>query len=445
MMAAYRNQQGEGGDDCSENPYWRGWKRKTLSEGGTIMGRKLVLGLMILALVFSMETVACGDEILKIGVPQPLSGGGAPWGVPVDRGVRLAADDINAAGGIRAGGKTYKLKVISEDTEFSPSVGLAAFNKLIHQHRVKYIIGPMSSGTEKIVNPITEPNKVIMMHCGGSRPRATDYYTFRAVQISDQYAPACWAALKKLYPDSKTMVVFEPDNETGHEAADLSRQYAEVAGIKLLDIVFVPEGTKDFYPMLTKVNALKPDSINASRTSPGDFALIQKQARELGYEGVFIADHGSDTAMVLKVAGPRAAEGLVQSGTADYIGFAFTPKMREVGQKYLDKYGTQDAWSLEYYNDVLYIKQAIEAADSIDTTKVVEVWRSPGFTMQGLYGEVRWVGKGLYGINSLLSTPLPINQIKNGKEVVVTTVSWEEMVPYIRGILEAERAKRKKS
>ncbi len=406
------------------------------------MKRKLVLGTVILAVVFSATTVVCSAGVLKIGVPQPLSGGGAPWGVPVDRGVRLAADDINKAGGIRAGGETYKIEVISEDTEFSPSVGLAAFNKLIHQHGVKYIVGPMSSGTEKIVNPITEPNKVIMMHCGGSRPRATDYYTFRAVQISDQYAPAAWAALNKLYPDTKTIVVFEPDNETGHEAAELSRQYAKAAGLNILDIVFIPEGTKDFYPMLTKVLALKPDAINASRTPPGDFALVQKQAWELGYKGHYIADHGSDTSMVLKIAGPEAAEGLIQSGTADYIGFAYTPEMRKVGQKYLDRYGTQDAWSLEYYNDVLYIKQGIEAADSIDTTKVVEVWRSPGFTMEGLYGTVRWVGKELYGINSILSTPLPINQIKNGKEVVVTTVSWEDMVPYIREILRAEKAKK---
>ena len=375
---------------------------------------------------------------MKIGVPQPLSGGGAPWGVPVDRGVRLAAEDINNAGGIQVGGKTYMIKVISEDTEFAPNVGLAAFNKLIHQDGVKYIVGPMSSGTEKIVNPITEPNKVIMMHCGGSRPRSSDFYTFKAVQISDQYAPACWAALMKLYPETKSMVVFEPDNEMGHMTVGLCRTLAKASGIELLDIVYVPEGTKDFYPMLSKVLALKPDVINASRTPPGDFALIQKQAHELGYKGVFIADHGSDTAMVLDIAGPEAAEGLVQSGTADYIGFAFTPQMRELGQRYLDKYGTQDAWSLEYYNDVLYIKQGIEAAGSIDTTKVVEVWRNPEFTMEGLYGTVSWVGKELYGVNSILSTPLPINQIKNGKEVVVTTVSWQDMIPYIQGILAAE-------
>ena len=403
------------------------------------MKRKFILGLVIFAFTFSMGAVVYGDDVLKIGVPQPLSGGGAPWGVPVDRGVRLAAEDINKSGGIKADGKTYKIKVVSEDTEMKPNIGLAAFNKLVHQDGVKYIIGPMSSATEKITNPITEANKVIVMHCGASRPRTSDYYTFRAVQINDQFAPACWGALKKLYPDAKKMVIFERDDESGHEAGDISKVYAKIAGIEILDIVYFPIGTKDFYPMLTKVLALKPDVINGSRTGPGDFALVMKQAREQGYEGIFIADHGSDTAVVLDVAGAKAVESLLASGTADYIGMAITPEMKDVGQRYLDKYGTQDAWSLEYYNDVLYIKQGIEAAGTIDTTKVVETWRAPGFTMKGLYGEVRWAGEELYGINSILSTPLPINQIKNGKERVVTTVGYDEMVPFIKAVLESEK------
>jgi branched-chain amino acid transport system substrate-binding protein len=403
------------------------------------MKTKLLLGLVMLAFTLSMGATAYGADVIKIGVPQPLSGGGAPWGVPVDRAVRLAAEDINNAGGIKADGKTYTIEVVSEDTEFKPNIGLAAFKKLIHQDGVKYIVGPMSSGTEKIINPITEANKVIVMHCGSSRPRPKDFYTFRAVQINDQFAPACWGALKKLYPQAKKIVVFEPDNETGHEAGELSKLYAKIAGIEILDIIYVPEGTKDFYPMLTKAIALKPDVINGSRTPPGDFALVMKQAREQGYKGIFMADHGSDTAVVLKVAGAKAVESLLASGTADYIGMAITPEMRAVGQRYLDKYGTQDAWSLEYYNDVLYIKQGIEAAGTIDTTKVVQVWRKPGFKMKGLYGEVQWGGKELYGVNSILSTPLPINQIKDGKEVVVTTVSYEEMVPFIKAVLESEK------
>jgi branched-chain amino acid transport system substrate-binding protein len=423
--------------------YFRtGNKLNHVAKGGTKMKTKMSLGLMILALIISMAMVVGEAEtadILKIGVVQPLSGSGAAWGVPVDRGVRLAAEDINRAGGIRAGGKTYQVEVISEDDEFTPNVGIAAFNKMIHQHGVKYIIGPMGSGIEKVVSPITEPNKVIMMFCGASRPRPTDFYTVRAIQISDQYAPACWAAFKKLYPNAKTVVQFEPDTETGNLAAKVAPIYAKAADMKMLDLITVPEGTKDFYPILTKAIALKPDGFVGGATQPGDFALIMKQARELGYQGVFVADYGSDTAMLLKVAGPKAAEGIIQSGTADYIGFAFTPEMREVGERYLKKYGTQDAWSLEYYNDMLFIKQGIEAANSIDTTKVIETWRSPGFTMTGLYGKVRWVGKELYGINSILTTPLPINQIKNGKEVVVTTVTWEEMVPFMRAILDAEK------
>jgi len=76
------------------------------------MKKTSVFSLILFTVALTMGSVAAAQDVLKIGVPQPLSGGGAPWGVPVDRAVRLAAEDINTAGGIKADGKTYQIKVI---------------------------------------------------------------------------------------------------------------------------------------------------------------------------------------------------------------------------------------------------------------------------------------------------------------------------------------------
>ena len=64
-----------------------------------------VLALSALAPVTAQET-------LKIGGIGPLSGGGTAWGLATQRGAELAIDDINAAGGVKADGKTYKLELI---------------------------------------------------------------------------------------------------------------------------------------------------------------------------------------------------------------------------------------------------------------------------------------------------------------------------------------------
>lgn len=395
--------------------------------------------MMVLAVFLSAGTFVYAEEILKVGVLVPLSGGGALWGVPVDRGIRQAAEDVNNAGGIKADGKIYKIKVFSEDTEYSANVGLAAFNKLVDQLGVKYIIGPIDSGTEKSTKPIAEAKKVITMHIGSARPLADDFYTYKSVQVGDQYLPATWLAMKKIYPDTKKIVVFQRDNEGGHLYGGLSKAYAKILNVEILDMPYVPLGMTDYYPILTKVLAKKPDAIVTGSVPPGDHALMIKQARELGYRGPFISDGGSDKAVVEKIAGPGAAEGMIQSGMSDYIKYAVTPQMREAGKRYLEKHGAQDPWSLDYYNDIFVIKQGIEDAGTIDTTAVVKAWRDPGFKATGLYGEVRWVGKDLYGRNAVLSTPLPISQIKDGKEVVVTTIPYEEMKPLILSAMKSEK------
>jgi len=400
--------------------------------------KKFSLVLLMLLLVPAlMITLAAGcapaaPEVVKIGIAQPISGGWAAWGVPVDRAARLAIDDINAAGGITVGGKTYLLEAVTEDTEADSAIAMAAFKKLIYDHKVGYILGPMSSAINKVVQPLCEENKVLQLFMGSFPPTPDDYYNFRGTLIGEQFAPAAYAALMKLYPEAKTVAILNRDEEGGWINQEVARNVCNALGLEIVADEFVDPHEEDYYPILTKILPLEPDFIGMGMIAPGYHALLIKQGREMGYEGPFLAPTGSDTAIILDIAGAEAAEGLIAVGTADYIGLATTPLMKDVGTRYLERYGTQDAWSLEYYNDILYIKAGMEAANSVDPTEVVKVWRTPGFTMPSVYGEVQWVGEEFWGINSIASCPLPYTQIQNGKEVVLGVVTWEDMKPLIK-------------
>lgn len=399
---------------------------------------KKLLPLLVVAALIIAILPACAPaapEVVKIGIGQPLSGGWAAWGVPVDRAARLAIDDINAAGGIEAGGKTYMLEAVSEDTEADSAIAMAAFQKLIYEHEVGYILGPMSSAINNVVQPLCEANKVLQLFQGSFPPTPDDYYNFRGTLIGEQYAPAAYGALTKLYPEAKTVAILNRDEEGGWINQEVARNVCKALGLEIVLDEFVDPHEEDYYPILTKILPTNPDFIGMGMIAPGYHALLIKQGREMGYTGPFLAPTGSDTAIMLDIAGAEAAEGLVAVGTADYIGLATTPLMKDVGTRYLERYGTQDAWSLEYYNDILYIKAGMEAADSVDPTEVVKVWRTPGFTMPSVYGDVQWVGEEFWGINSIASCPLPYTQIQNGKEVVLGVVTWEEMKPLIRAAM----------
>jgi len=403
--------------------------------------KKLLPLLLVLLLVPALTvTIATGcapaaPEVVKIGIAQPVSGGWAAWGVPVDRAARLAIDDINAAGGITVGGKTYLLEAVTEDTEADSAIAMTAFNKLIYDHKVGYILGPMSSAINKVVQPLCEANEVIQLFQGSFPPKPDDYYNFRGTMIGEQMAPAAYAAVMKLYPETKTVALLNRDEEGGWTNQDVARNVCNALGLEIVADEFVDPHEEDYAPILTKILPLEPDFIGMGMIAPGYHALLIKQGREMGYEGPFLAPTGSDTAIMLDIAGAEAAEGLTAVGTADYIGLATTPLMKDVGERYLERYGTQDAWSLEYYNDILYIKAGIEAADSVDPTEVVKALRTPGFTMPSVYGDVSWVGEEFWGINSIASCPLPYTQIHNGKEVVLGVVTWEDMKPLIEAAL----------
>ena len=390
---------------------------------------------LLLALVLGIALVAgcapAAPEVVKIGIAQPVSGGWAAWGVPVDRAARLAIDDINAAGGIEVGGKTYTLEAVTEDTEADSAIAMTAFNKLIYDHKVDYILGPMSSAINLAVQPLCEANEVIQLYQGALAPKPDDYYNFRGTLIAEQYCPAAYAALMELYPETKTVALLNRDEEGGWINQDVARNVCHALGLEIVFDEFTDIHEEDYAPILTKILPLEPDFISVGSIAPGYHALLLKQGREMGYEGPFLAPTGSDTAIMLDIAGAEAAEGLIAVGTADYIGLATTPLMKDAGERYLERYGTQDAWSLEYYNDILYIKAGMEAANSVDPTEVVKALRTPGFTMPSVYGDVSWVGEEFWGINSISSCALPYTQIHNGKEVVLGTVSWEDMKPLI--------------
>jgi len=81
------------------------------------------------------------DKTLDIGLSDSLTGPGAVYGLPQSNAVKMAVDEINAKGGIKAGADSYKLNIISYDDKANPTEGTNVVRKLIDRDSVKYIVG----------------------------------------------------------------------------------------------------------------------------------------------------------------------------------------------------------------------------------------------------------------------------------------------------------------
>lgn len=95
------------------------------------------------------------DQTLKIGEVRSLTGPANFYGIPQSRGMQLAIFEINAAGGVKAGGKTYRLELVSQDDQASPTAGVAGLRKLMADD-VRFIVGPVVSGVAAAIKPIIE-------------------------------------------------------------------------------------------------------------------------------------------------------------------------------------------------------------------------------------------------------------------------------------------------
>src|SRR5579863_5245875 len=101
---------------------------------------------------------AAGAADLKIGVAEALSGGAAQYGATIRNGLQLAAEEINASGGINGN----RLTLVIEDEQGKKDEAINVFKKLIFQDRVLMVFGPTLSNSAQAADQIAQASKTVV-------------------------------------------------------------------------------------------------------------------------------------------------------------------------------------------------------------------------------------------------------------------------------------------
>ena len=362
---------------------------------------------------------------LVIGIDTPLSGAAAPTGLGLLRALELAAEEINAAGGIKAGKDIYTIKLIVYENKYDAREAIAAVNKLIYNDKVKYIA--TTGGTCVIaVNPLITENKILHIGYTYGGKKATNPgapYTFRSIMepIQGHLIHLPWIAQKY---NLKTIALTSTDDETGLIQAEDAETVAKKIGLTITDKAFAPRGTPDFTPMLTKLVAKRPQAIDFGSWAGSDGPLACKQAKELGYDGVMIFSYSQSIPTFEKVA-PGFMDGVLFYGI-----FATdpSPQATSVAKRYEEKYKQKfDPLVWRNYDVLFVIKRAIETAGTIDPTGVKDAM--PKVSIDGVFGRTRIGGKSYYGIDCQFLFPVPLTTY-DGKQ--------KKLVELYRGTMPAD-------
>ena len=125
-------------------------------------------GLAALALTVSPATAKVVGDTIILGSAISFTGKYSTNGIHASNGYNLAVKMINASGGVKVGGKSYKLKIKYYDDESTPLRTAQLGERLIKQDGIKYFLGPYSSGTTTAMAPITEKYKIPMVEAEGA-------------------------------------------------------------------------------------------------------------------------------------------------------------------------------------------------------------------------------------------------------------------------------------
>ncbi|MEO8714161.1 MAG: ABC transporter substrate-binding protein [Acetobacteraceae bacterium] len=374
------------------------------------------------ALAASTITAARAAEDLKIGAIGSLSGGGTAWGLALQRGVQLAIEKVNDAGGLKIGNDTYKPRLVMVDDQYAATGGRTAAERLINLEKVKYIIGPIGSPPSLGAVSVTNAAKVLMLSDGFNpnilKNDAHAAYNFRVMNTNVEFGPSMIKWFREHYPQVKKVALVGTNDATGQSVLPaLAKVYAANGfdtWIEMFD-----RGTQEFTPLMTRMIAQNVDALDLNSNSPGDAGLLLKQARQTGFKGKIWQIGGPSVDEIVQVGGPLA-EGFLSLEVFNPDDPAF--------QKFIAAYhakwsGVMNGQAPLWNNAAEMLFEALRRAGSLDVDKVRDAVEHLEGYNPGLYGPVVWGGMAEYGVNHQQLLPFWIAEVKNGKETIVDTVT----------------------
>ncbi len=350
-------------------------------------------------------------ESIKVGAIMPLSGKGATLGIPFQRTLEMQAEEYNKAGGIAVGGKNCEVTLIIEDSKYTAEGAKLAAEKLIFRDKVKFILGPVISPGCILLNPIAEEAKVLHFANGSSPKNIGPGYTygFRPYLTATERMPSQYKWVKETLSDVKKVGSIDIGDETGHSTTASIRRAAEKNGFELCDPVYYPRGTSDFYPIVTKLLAMKPDYIDCGSGSLGEIGLIVKSARQLGYKGYMSMAMPQSVKELCQIAGEKNAEGFIFSDTLVAEGLPATKMFKE---KYVSRWKDWDPYTLKWSVFLPILIDGIKAAGTTEDTQMIRDTLEK-MEFETTLGHLRWSGKKTYGISHQIYSPYGIAQVRN--------------------------------
>jgi branched-chain amino acid transport system substrate-binding protein len=319
-----------------------------------------LVGVTALTVLSGCGKKADSNEIV-IGEYGALTGSIASFGQSTHKGVELAIDELNAAGGVL--GK--KIRLVVEDDQGKPEEALTAVTKLISKDRVVALIGEFASSNSLAAAPFAQQSGIPMLSHGSTNPKVTQVgdYIFRACFIDPFQGQVMAKFASQTLKVKRVAILRDIKSDYSVGLADyFTKSFTQAGGAIVADESY-SAGDKDFNAQLTSLKQQNAEAIFI----PGyytEIGLIARQARKLGIEAVLLGGDGWDSEKLWEIGG-EALNGSFFSN--HYSVDNPSPEIQAFVEKFKAKHGhAPDALAALGYDAAKVLVDAIARAGSDD-------------------------------------------------------------------------------
>ncbi|MFZ5912325.1 MAG: ABC transporter substrate-binding protein [Chloroflexota bacterium] len=342
--------------------------------------QQVVHFLRMAAIIGLLLLTACGNQpkpasvdVVRVGVLYPLSGDLASTGQDNQNGAVLAAEEINAAGGIQSLGGA-KLELVFGDTQGNPDIGAQETERLIQEENVVAIIGAYQSSVTKPATQAAERLEtpfIVNMAISDIITERGFQYTFRVCPKAQYYGRDQVLFLKDLtqlagYPVQRVALLYE--NTDFGTATSLAQKAAiQENGLEVVaEVSYTAEGATDLSNEVAQVLAAEPDAI-LEVTYLNDSVLIARALAEAGATIPLVDAAGG-------VVYPEYVEQLGETAEGSFTLVEYSEYAaggKELNARFHERFGADITGNSAYaYQAVYVLADALERAGSLDKAQL---------------------------------------------------------------------------
>lgn len=363
--------------------------------------RANVLFVCLMLGIFSVGTLSPSlaetPAKIKIGLMFGLTGPASPIGPVQMKGAQMAINEINAAGGVKLGGKQIQVEAVVRDDETKGDVAVRRFKELRNEVKVAGLVGSTFAGIAKALNNqvVHEPllyitTCVAPVEMFAKKELAPTTFGIHGSAYAIGYSGAAYIATKL---KAKKVYFLAPAYAFGRDQYEGAKAAFAKYGVQLI-YDEAPVQTADYTPYIQKVAAAKPDVCMMAQWGTGAIAVL-KQAHELGLQKKTKIWFDWMTNVFGSGVPAEALDGVysLMSWYWNLDGFK-DPEVVKAGKEFVDKYQKVYGEPPDPYAGMTYVAckeliRGIELAQSTDPKKVAQaIMKNPEFS--SMKGPGKW-------------------------------------------------------